>query len=110
MEIIFPTKIGSKCQERPLYPIICVLRGGKAGSQFPGLRGVFVCSAGSRHLTRPPILYPEVRLSYYRHSGQDIPVWPYVLSCPSTQKCRLLSLFGTGGCRSVVKGRLRGGT
>ncbi len=37
MEIIFPTKIVSKHQERPSYPVICVLRGGKTGPQFPGL-------------------------------------------------------------------------
>ncbi len=47
MEIIFPTKIGSICQERPSYPIICVLWGGKAGYQFPGLGGVFVSVAGT---------------------------------------------------------------
>ena len=33
---------------------------------------------GSRRLTGPPILYPEGRLSYCRHSWQDIPVWPYI--------------------------------
>ncbi len=32
------------------------------------------------------------------------------LPCSSTQKCRLQCLFGIRGCRSVVKGRLRGGT
>ncbi len=68
MEIIFPTKIGSKCRERTSYPITWVLRGEKAGSQFPGLGGVFVHSLGSRRLTGWPILYPEGRLSYCRRS------------------------------------------
>ncbi len=83
------------------------------GKQALSFRVLGVCSSvhrGSRRLTGPPILYPEGRFSYCRHPGQDIPVWPYVLSCPSTQKGRLLRLFGIGGCRSVVKGRLRGGT
>ncbi len=71
-------KIGSKCHERPSYPVIWVIRGGKAGSQFPGLGGVFVHSLGSRRLTGPPILYMEERLSYFRRSGQDFPAWPYV--------------------------------
>ncbi len=78
MEIIFATKIGFKCHERPSYPILWVLRGGKAGSQFPGLEGVFVHSLGSRQFTGRPILYLEGRLSYCTRSGQDFPAWPYV--------------------------------
>ncbi len=44
MEIIFPTKISSIRQERPSYPVIRVLRGGKTSSQFPGLGDVILCS------------------------------------------------------------------
>ena len=47
MEIIFPTKMSSIHLERPSYPIICMHRGGKAGSQSPGLRCEFVSFTGT---------------------------------------------------------------
>ena len=49
----------------------------QSGSHFPGRGCVFVCPSGSRRLTGLPILYPEGKLSYCRHSGQDFPAWPY---------------------------------
>ncbi len=61
MEIIFPTKIGSKCCRRPSYPITLVLLGGKAGSQFPGF-GVCVC---------PFIGLPASHRATYSVSGRE---------------------------------------
>ncbi len=98
MEIIFPTKMGSIHQERSSYPIICMLQGGKAVSQFPGLGCVFVSLAGT-----PGVLLG--RLFCIRKGGSataGIPDRVFLsgltsLSCPSTQKCRLLSLLGIGG-------------
>ncbi len=76
MEIIFPTKIGSICQERWSYPVIRVLRGGKAGSQFPGLGGVFVSLPGL------PVSYRDV----YSVSGREVQLLQAFLagySCPA---------------------------
>ncbi len=105
MEIIFPTKINSLRQERPSYPVIRVLRGGKTGSQFPGLGDVILFS-----IEIPGVL--PGRLFCIGKGGSataGIPNRVFLsgltfLSCPSTRKCRLLSLLGIGGCRSVVKG------
>ncbi len=111
MEIIFPTKMGTICQERPSYPIICVHQGGKAGSQLPGLGCVFVSFAGTPGILPGRLLC--IRKGGSATAGISDRIFLSSLTflfCPSTRKCTLLSLLGVGGCRSVVKGRLRGGT
>ncbi len=111
MEIIFPTTISFKHQERPSYAVIRVLRGGKTSPQFPGLGDVILFS-----IETPGV--PPGCLFCIGKGGSAtarIPNRVFLsgltfLSCPSTRKCRLLSLLGIGGSRPVVKGRLRGRT
>ncbi len=86
MKIIFPMKIGSKCQERESRLSV-------SGSR--GYTGLFI---------KAPGVSPG-RLSCIRKGGSataGIPGRIFLsgltfLSCPSTQKCRLLSLFLASG-------------
>ncbi len=81
MENIFPTKIVSKCQERPSYPIIRVLQGEKAGSQFPGLGGVVGCSSGlpASHQAAYSVSGREVQLLQAFRAGHSCLALHFVL-------------------------------
>ncbi len=100
MEIIFPTKLGSKCQERPSYPIICVLWGGKAGSQFLCLGGVFVCSSGltASHRDAYSVSGREAQLLQAFRTGYSCLALHFILSLHSEMQSKSQGLVVSGVC------------
>ena len=79
MEVVFSSKNGFYTSGTAI--IFCHLHAPGRKNRLSGSGSrviVRLFHRGSWYLTGPPIRHQEGRFSYCRHSGQGIPIWPYV--------------------------------